>query len=48
LPSLPVSITEGDEIKATDFSFKNPTDAKKIELKDLEGKDALPAHFHIE
>jgi hypothetical protein len=48
LPSPPVSITEGDEITATDFSFKNPTDAKKIDLKDLEGTDALPAHFHIE
>lgn len=37
----------GDEIGATDFSFKNPTDAKKVDLKDLEGTDELPKHFKI-
>ncbi|MTW19593.1 DUF2092 domain-containing protein [Allochromatium palmeri] len=35
----------GDEVAATDFSFKNPTDAKKVDLKDLEGADELPNHF---
>ena len=34
----------GDEVAATDFSFKNPTKADKVELKDL--KDMyLPDHF---
>jgi hypothetical protein len=37
----------GDEVAATDFSFKNSTDAKKLDLKNLEGTDALPAHFVI-
>jgi len=37
----------GDEVAATDFSFKNPTDAKKVDLKNLEGTDELPAHFQI-
>ena len=30
---------------ATDFSFKNPTKAEKVELKDLKGTDELPDHF---
>jgi len=37
----------GDEVAATDFSFKNPTDAKKVDLKDLQGADELPEHFQI-
>lgn len=37
----------GDEVAAADFSFKNPTNAKKVELKDLEGTDELPGHFVI-
>jgi hypothetical protein len=37
----------GDKVEATDFSFKNPTDARKVDLKNLEGTDALPEHFVI-
>ena len=37
----------GDEVAATDFSFDNPTDAKKVDLKNLEGTDELPGHFAI-
>jgi len=37
----------GDEVAATDFSFKNPTDARKVDLKNLEGTDELPEHFVI-
>ena len=37
----------GDEVAATDFTFKNPTDAEKVDPKNLEGLDALPAHFHL-
>lgn len=37
----------GDEVAATDFSFKNPTDAKKVDLKNLEGTGDLPEHFRI-
>jgi len=36
-----------DEVAATDFSFKNPTDAKKVDLKNLEGSDELPENFSI-
>jgi hypothetical protein len=35
----------GGEVAATDFRFKNPTKADKVELKDLKGTDALPDHF---
>jgi len=35
----------GGKVAATDFRFKNPTKAKKVELKDLKGTDALPDHF---
>jgi len=35
----------GDEVAATDFSFKNTTDAKKVDLKDLDEGDDLPKHF---
>ena len=37
----------GDEVAATDFSFKNPTDAKKVDLKNLEGTGDLPEHFKM-
>jgi hypothetical protein len=35
----------GGEVAATDFSFKNPTKADKVELKDLKGTGDLPDHF---
>jgi len=35
----------GGEVAATDFGFKNPTKAEKVELKDLKGADDLPDHF---
>jgi hypothetical protein len=35
----------GGEVAATDFRFKNPTKAEKVELKDLKGADDLPDHF---
>jgi hypothetical protein len=35
----------GDEVAAVDFSFKNTTSARKVELRDLEGTDELPEHF---
>lgn len=37
----------GDAIAATDFGFKNPTDATKVDLKSLKGTDELPEHFVI-
>ncbi len=37
----------GKEVAATDFSFRNPTNARKIELKDLKSADELPDHFVI-
>jgi hypothetical protein len=37
----------GDEVAAADFSFKNPTDARKVDLQNLEGTDALPENFVI-
>jgi hypothetical protein len=35
----------GDEVAAADFSFKNPTKADKVELKDLKGAADLPDNF---
>ena len=35
----------GGEVAATDFSFKNTTDAKRVDLKDLQGTGDLPKHF---
>jgi hypothetical protein len=35
----------GGEVVATDFGFKNPTKADKVELKDLKGANDLPDHF---
>ena len=37
----------GDEVAAADFSFTPPADAKKVDLKDLEGTEELPDHFQI-
>lgn len=37
----------GDEVAATDFSFKNTTGATKVELKNLEGTGDLPEHFKM-
>ena len=35
----------GGEVAATDFGFKNPSNAEKVELKNLKGADELPDHF---
>ena len=35
----------GAEVAATDFSFKNPTKADQVDLKDLKGTGDLPDHF---
>lgn len=35
----------GGEVAVTDFNFKNPTQAVKVDLKDLKGADDLPDHF---
>lgn len=35
----------GAEVAATDFSFKNPTDAREVDLKKV--ADELPEHFRI-
>jgi len=35
----------GDEVVADDFKFKNPTNAKKIDLKDIPELNELPTHF---
>jgi hypothetical protein len=37
----------GDEVAATDFTFTPPADAKKVDLKNLEGTDELPGHFQL-
>jgi hypothetical protein len=37
----------GGEVAATDFSFKNPTKAGKVELKELKSTGDLPDHFTI-
>jgi hypothetical protein len=37
----------GGEVAAADFSFKNPTNAKKVDLNNLEGTDELPGNFTI-
>jgi hypothetical protein len=37
----------GDEVAATEFSFKNTTNARKVELENLEGTDDLPEHFVV-
>lgn len=35
----------GGEVAATEFLFRNTTNAEKVELKDLKGTDDLPDHF---
>lgn len=35
----------GDAVAAADFSFRNTTDARKVDLKDLQGTGDLPEHF---
>ncbi len=35
----------GGEVAGTDYSFKNTTQAEKIELKDLKGAGDIPEHF---
>ena len=37
----------GDGVAATDFTFTPPADAKKVDLKNLEGTDELPEHFQL-
>lgn len=37
----------GDEVAADDFSFKNPTMANKVDLKDIPEMDELPKNFVI-
>jgi hypothetical protein len=37
----------GDEVAGDDFRFKNPTKAKKVDLKDTSKMDELPEHFRI-
>ena len=37
----------GDEVAATDFSFTNPTNARKGNLEDLANSGDLPGHFQI-
>ena len=47
-PQYSVQIREwktGDEVASDDFSFKNPTNAKKMDLKDLPNTDELPEIF---
>lgn len=47
-PQYTVQIREwktGDEVAATEFSFKNTTGAKKADLSNLEGTGDLPTHF---
>ena len=39
------NLKTGGEVAATDFSFKNPSKANKVELKDLKGAADLPDHF---
>lgn len=35
----------GEQVTATDFSFKNSTNAKKVELEELKDSDELPDNF---
>ena len=35
----------GDAVKGNDFSFKNSTNARKIDLKNIPGLNELPKHF---
>jgi hypothetical protein len=47
-PQYSIQISDwksGDAVAADDFAFKNTTDAKKIELKDLPNAEDLPSNF---
>jgi len=49
-PQYSLSITDwktGAEVAAVDFGFKNSTDAKKMDLKDLPDTDELPSIFAV-
>ena len=49
-PQYTIQISDwktGDEVAATDFGFENATDAKKVELENLEGTGDLPSHFKV-
>ena len=49
-PQYSVEITNwkaGSEVAAVDFAFKNPTNAKKMDLKDLPDTDELPKIFAV-
>jgi hypothetical protein len=35
----------GNEVASDDFSFKNPTSARKVDPKDLDDTDELPKLF---
>ncbi len=35
----------GNEVASDDFRFENPTKARKVDLKDLQGMSELPDHF---
>ncbi|MGB5443129.1 MAG: DUF2092 domain-containing protein, partial [Gammaproteobacteria bacterium] len=37
----------GKQVAATDFSFRNTTNASKVDLENLKGTDELPDHFMI-
>jgi len=37
----------GDDVEVSDYSFKNPTNAEKVELEDLKGAGDLPGHFKM-
>lgn len=37
----------GDAVASDDFTFKNPSNAKKIDLKELTDIDELPQHFAV-
>ncbi len=37
----------GDEVASDDFGFKNSTNAKKVDLDELDDTDELPKHFVI-
>ena len=48
MPQYTIQIRDwktGGEVAATDFGFKNPSKADKVELKDLKGANDLPDHF---
>ncbi len=48
MPQYTIQIRDwktGDDVAAIDFAFKNPSKAKKVELKDLKSAETLPGHF---